>query len=354
MADFEAGSYNISLFLNTKFGRVSDKEGNFIGGMAANNPNLIDRDGKGAYYMFQYYPTITGVSPAIGSLGGGQLITITGGGFSNAEAKITVEVGGMPCNVVASTWEEITCRTSPYNNSLPATFVLPDGSAAGTTTVAAAAADKQGTWATEGNYLVSSTSSSNWLSFLPTLPAWAKYDVQLEFPDATSPGVADCVGNSKAGRIQGAIRTSSGYESVNVSIAVQNARSVSLGVFSFSDVAGSGLVTISLHDGRAGNLAGSACLAVAALKYVYSAAHSAEACTDPLALNAGGLAPCVFDGGRGVMAQSWTSVKAEHRNKTKWFADTQLSYGMNKTCTQPRASASGNSGSTSRPSGTMM
>ena len=59
----------------------------------------------------QYYPTISAVAPARGSVEGGTRVTITGGGFSMDEADVAVLVGGVPCAVEHATLEQVTCVT---------------------------------------------------------------------------------------------------------------------------------------------------------------------------------------------------------------------------------------------------
>ncbi|KAH8082105.1 hypothetical protein JL720_8631 [Aureococcus anophagefferens] len=74
LGDFAAGSYNASVFFDT---------------------NTRDES----------------VSPALGSLEGGTLVTIAGGGFSDDASLVHVDVAGAPCDVVSSTLVEVVCRT---------------------------------------------------------------------------------------------------------------------------------------------------------------------------------------------------------------------------------------------------
>ncbi len=62
-------------------------------------------------YTYQAAPTITTVSPAVGSSAGGTTLTITGTGFV---AGVTATVGGVSCPVTANTATSITC-TSPVH-----------------------------------------------------------------------------------------------------------------------------------------------------------------------------------------------------------------------------------------------
>ena len=65
--------------------------------------------------------TVTGVTPASGSLAGGSVLTIAGSGFSaNSEVLLSVPVstthasGLIACDVLTTTTSEITCRTRGY------------------------------------------------------------------------------------------------------------------------------------------------------------------------------------------------------------------------------------------------
>ena len=110
LGDFMAGSYNLSAFLGTKTRTA-------YGGLSYNDAKNLSRDANGVVYALQYYPTIATVTPAGGSLEGGTMLTITGGGFPIDTADVVVTVGGVRCRVVTSTLETITCvTTDPYPN----------------------------------------------------------------------------------------------------------------------------------------------------------------------------------------------------------------------------------------------
>ena len=110
LGDFMAGSYNLSAFLGTKTRTA-------YGGLSYNDAKNLSRDANGVVYALQYCPTIATVTPAGGSLEGGTMLTITGGGFPIDTADVVVTVGGVRCRVVTSTLETITCLTTdPYPN----------------------------------------------------------------------------------------------------------------------------------------------------------------------------------------------------------------------------------------------
>jgi len=111
LQNFKAGSYNVSVFLDTFNGRGKD---NLIGGLSWANPNdasLFMRDGKGELYNMQYIATIDSVKPRQGSRLGGTEVTITGSGFSYGGKDTVVMIDGVACDVFFGTYEEIRCIT---------------------------------------------------------------------------------------------------------------------------------------------------------------------------------------------------------------------------------------------------
>ena len=80
LGDFEAGSYNVSAFMGTKY---RSGEGNEIGGLTALFPHyetdLLSKSAQGVPYSAQYFPHISSVEPRSGSKSGGTILTISGG-----------------------------------------------------------------------------------------------------------------------------------------------------------------------------------------------------------------------------------------------------------------------------------
>lgn len=77
--------------------------------------------GKEAVLEFGTDPTVTGISPSVGTVTGGQAVTVTGTGLA---IGATVEIGGVPCTnpeVVSST--SITCTTGAHQAG-PAAVVV--------------------------------------------------------------------------------------------------------------------------------------------------------------------------------------------------------------------------------------
>ena len=68
------------------------------------------------YFEYTALPSITGVSPSTGNIGG-QYLTITGNGFSPSLKNNTVTVDGNNCLVTSSGNGEIKCTLDPKNPS---------------------------------------------------------------------------------------------------------------------------------------------------------------------------------------------------------------------------------------------
>ena len=66
---------------------------------------------------FTFEVALTSVAPALGSVCGGQLITLTGNGFADNVRDMTVLVGGQPCEVRTTSMSEIVCETPPHLNA---------------------------------------------------------------------------------------------------------------------------------------------------------------------------------------------------------------------------------------------
>eukprot|EP01036_Dinobryon_divergens_P038166 gene38166-50050_t len=115
--DMTAGFYNLTVALQNDF-----STGSFSTGYARMNPKHKGSDTyyyfynfastlSGTVYTLCLFPAITAISPSTGSLAGGTAMTITGFGFSNEPERLTVFVGGVLCDVTASTEYQISCTT---------------------------------------------------------------------------------------------------------------------------------------------------------------------------------------------------------------------------------------------------
>ena len=81
-------------------------------------PSFGDAVGSGDL-TFEIAIVITAVSPAVGSAGGGTLLTVSGFGFDHIgnetqDSSVSfVTIGGRPCTLASQTSTEITCRVPP-------------------------------------------------------------------------------------------------------------------------------------------------------------------------------------------------------------------------------------------------
>ncbi|XP_029299003.1 LOW QUALITY PROTEIN: PKHD1 like 1, tandem duplicate 1 [Cottoperca gobio] len=101
------GHHNLSYILDDRFGRsLPDKK-------------LYRVSASGKLSMFQTYAEVTGVSPSMGSVIGGTLLTIHGRFFDQTDRPAQVVVGGQPCEIQSVSDDRITCRTAKHemNNS---------------------------------------------------------------------------------------------------------------------------------------------------------------------------------------------------------------------------------------------
>ena len=56
-------------------------------------------------------PTVTGISPASGSLAGGTEVTISGSGLKALDEMVKVMIGSAYCDIVSVSATEIKCNT---------------------------------------------------------------------------------------------------------------------------------------------------------------------------------------------------------------------------------------------------
>ena len=135
------------------------------GGLTFERFTDLSRDAFGEVYAFQYYPHVSQVMPTVGSLEGGTLITISGGGFSDDEAQVFVSIGGRDCEVLRSTLVEVVCRTgdlSSVDEGLPQDHHVELGSLEPPVTPAprrtmagpsaSSAVQQEGLWSTVSTY----------------------------------------------------------------------------------------------------------------------------------------------------------------------------------------------------------
>lgn len=76
----------------------------------------------GVPYSEFLFPDISQISPSVGSVAGGTVMTISGSGFSKNISRNLVYVGGEICTVTASDYGYIQCTTSPISPSSLTSF----------------------------------------------------------------------------------------------------------------------------------------------------------------------------------------------------------------------------------------
>lgn len=77
----------------------------------------FDSTMTGKVFSVALLPSIRSISPSLGSIGGGTVVTITGSGFSKIGENNIVYVAGRACGILTSDHEEITCQTAAGNSS---------------------------------------------------------------------------------------------------------------------------------------------------------------------------------------------------------------------------------------------
>ncbi|XP_059206673.1 fibrocystin-L-like isoform X1 [Centropristis striata] len=108
------GHQNLSYILDNDFGRSLPEK------------NLYRVSSVGKLYMFQTFAEVTAVSPSMGSVEGGTLLTVSGRFFDETDRPARVLVGGLPCEIESLSDNRITCRTPKHemNSNVP---VYPGG-----------------------------------------------------------------------------------------------------------------------------------------------------------------------------------------------------------------------------------
>uniref|UniRef100_A0A672GVH9 Polycystic kidney and hepatic disease 1 (autosomal recessive)-like 1 n=1 Tax=Salarias fasciatus TaxID=181472 RepID=A0A672GVH9_SALFA len=94
------GHHNWSYILDNDFGRSLPQK------------KLFWVSSNGKLNMFQTYAEVTGVSPSVGSVMGGTLLTVHGRFFDETDRPARVLVGGQPCKIHSVAPDRITCETS--------------------------------------------------------------------------------------------------------------------------------------------------------------------------------------------------------------------------------------------------
>ncbi|XP_051526679.1 fibrocystin-L-like [Myxocyprinus asiaticus] len=99
------GHHNLSYILDSEFGRSLPDFG------------LFSISALNKLAMFQTYAEVTGVSPSMGSILGGTLMTIQGHYFDETDQPAMVLVGGRECQIQSVSDENIVCMTPAYERT---------------------------------------------------------------------------------------------------------------------------------------------------------------------------------------------------------------------------------------------
>jgi hypothetical protein len=126
--DMPGGFYNFSMVVQDDFshGPASTGKATMFDRDRYDNNNyyrfyLFQSTLQGVSYSISLFPSVSAVSPQVGSVGGGTVVTITGTGFSTIPEELEIFVGGLPCVVISSSLNTIQCKTSP--KLLPTTVI---------------------------------------------------------------------------------------------------------------------------------------------------------------------------------------------------------------------------------------
>ncbi|XP_042290990.1 PKHD1 like 1, tandem duplicate 1 [Thunnus maccoyii] len=104
------GHHNLSYILDSEFGRSLPEK------------KLFRVSALGKLSMFQTFAEVTGVSPSVGSVMGGTLLTIHGRFFDQTDYPARVLVAGLPCKIQSVSDDRITCRTAEHQTNVNMTL----------------------------------------------------------------------------------------------------------------------------------------------------------------------------------------------------------------------------------------
>ena len=110
LLDYESGFYHVDVHIAGK-GLASVRDnGALVPGPHRNVTEAARMDSP--YPVFFLAASVSGVSPSVGSLMGGTVVTISGSGFSLIPSRVSVTLGNFACDVIESSTASITCITS--------------------------------------------------------------------------------------------------------------------------------------------------------------------------------------------------------------------------------------------------
>ena len=107
----EAGRYNLSVAL---LGQAMSPAWAMNMGESVVDPFLYHADHHGRSFMLEHVAVIADYSPRAAGLTGGVILTVVGDSLSANAKAVTVEVGGVACDVLTASMQRITCRLQAY------------------------------------------------------------------------------------------------------------------------------------------------------------------------------------------------------------------------------------------------
>lgn len=118
---------------------------------------------QGTPFHAELPPRITSIHPSVGSLAGGTELSVAGTGFGSDPAKIAIEVGGLPCDVLAVLPSGVRCQLRSREEAATAPPAAPAPTADGTGVSLGSFASERGVrwrWSA-GNGTASNATASN-------------------------------------------------------------------------------------------------------------------------------------------------------------------------------------------------
>jgi hypothetical protein len=199
--------------------------------------SLLSYDAFGVLHMIQYYPRIDSIYPNEGSMEGGTVVTIEGGGFPMEEADASIMIDDRKCVITYSSIEKIVCNTTAMANiTIPSKVNIDhDVVTADVDDMWMTPSQIVGNWtevssssASDGSYSMFSsddTPGSGWITFIPGsdneyggVTASGNYELYLHLP------ATDSTCSSRAVNVSVVVRSGAGYslELMNLNVTTSD------------------------------------------------------------------------------------------------------------------------------------
>jgi hypothetical protein len=243
LADFSAGSYNVSVYMSNSQRAGGNKDSSvFIPGLAVvydtdgyYEESLLSRDSAGTLHMVQYYPRIDSIFPSAGSLAGGTVVSITGGGFEMNKTAVSVLIGGRTCEITYSSIELIICNTTAdHNETVPTKVSVGSYGASKVPNERMKLLETVGNWISVSSTSALSGSFSAWSpEFGSSGPAWITYSTSVSVSGTyellLGVPAADSKCTPRSTSVPVVVRSGSGYSLVHVDLSETSSSYKSLG-----------------------------------------------------------------------------------------------------------------------------